>query len=87
MFYETVFAMLNGYWIFQVGMDKHAGPDTRLTYLTTGVLLQKLITGKNMHQYTHVILDEVVTIVAESILEGFNSVILLLWDSVLWDLK
>lgn len=60
MFYETVFvAMLNGYWIFQVGMDKVAGSDTRLTYCTTGVLLQKLITGKNMHQYTHVILDEV----------------------------
>lgn len=40
-------------------MDKRAGPDTRLLYCTTGVLLQKLIAMKNMHKYTHVILDEV----------------------------
>lgn len=50
---------LGGICGYQVGMDKVAGSDTRLTYCTTGVLLQKLITGKNMHQYTHVILDEV----------------------------
>ena len=49
----------NGYWLFQVGMDKCAGADTRLTYVTTGVLLQKLISAKHMNQYTHIILDEV----------------------------
>lgn len=34
-------------------------PRTRLTYCTTGVLLQKLIAAKNMDEYTHIILDEV----------------------------
>ena len=33
--------------------------DTRLLYCTTGVLLQKLISHKHMHHFTHVILDEV----------------------------
>jgi len=40
-------------------MDRVASEDTRLLYCTTGVLLQKLIADKNMHRYTHVILDEV----------------------------
>ncbi|XP_060080350.1 ATP-dependent RNA helicase TDRD9-like, partial [Ylistrum balloti] len=44
---------------YQVGMDKMTSEDTRLTYVTTGVLLQKLINTKNMLQFTHVILDEV----------------------------
>ncbi|XP_021341941.1 putative ATP-dependent RNA helicase TDRD9 [Mizuhopecten yessoensis] len=44
---------------YQVGMDKQTSEDTRLTYVTTGVLLQKLINTKNMLQFTHVILDEV----------------------------
>ncbi|XP_008211194.1 probable ATP-dependent RNA helicase spindle-E [Nasonia vitripennis] len=43
----------------QVGMYKRISEDTRLTYCTTGVLLRKLITAKNMLEYTHVILDEV----------------------------
>lgn len=44
---------------FQIGMVKRTGPDTRLTYCTTGVLLHKLIFEKNMNNFTHVILDEV----------------------------
>jgi ATP-dependent RNA helicase TDRD9 len=40
-------------------MDKTANEDTRLLYVTTGVLLRKLIKTKNMLQFTHVILDEV----------------------------
>lgn len=44
---------------YQIGMDRVASEDTRLLYCTTGVLLQKLIAAKNMHQFTHVILDEV----------------------------
>jgi hypothetical protein len=40
-------------------MDKAASEDTRLLYCTTGVLLKKLIAEKNMHKFTHVILDEV----------------------------
>ncbi|XP_064600454.1 ATP-dependent RNA helicase TDRD9-like isoform X1 [Liolophura sinensis] len=44
---------------YQVGLDKTAGEDTRLLYVTTGTLLRKLINAKTMTQFTHVILDEV----------------------------
>ena len=44
---------------YHVGLDKKTSEDTRITYMTTGVLLRQLIKAKNMHQYTHVILDEV----------------------------
>ena len=45
----------------QIGLDKQASEDTRLLYCTTGVLKEKFIGKKNMHEYTHVILDEVRT--------------------------
>ncbi|KAL8608263.1 hypothetical protein ACOMHN_042130 [Nucella lapillus] len=44
---------------YQIGMDLKASEDTRLLYCTTGVLREKLMSKKNMHQFTHVILDEV----------------------------
>ena len=44
---------------YQIGMDKMVSDDTRLTFMTTGVLLEKLVNMKNMNQFTHVILDEV----------------------------
>ncbi|XP_038074406.1 ATP-dependent RNA helicase TDRD9-like [Patiria miniata] len=44
---------------YQVGMDRCTSDDTRLTFVTTGVLLQKLINGRTMNKYTHIILDEV----------------------------
>jgi ATP-dependent RNA helicase TDRD9 len=44
---------------FQVGLNNKTSHDTRLTFCTTGVLLQKFIGKKNMNDYTHVILDEV----------------------------
>ena len=44
---------------YQVARDRCVSEDTRLSYVTTGVLLQKLIAVKNMNQYTHVIIDEV----------------------------
>lgn len=47
---------LVGYHIYN---DKVTSEDTRLTFVTTGVLLEKLIGMKNMNEYTHVILDEV----------------------------
>lgn len=40
-------------------MDKQASEDTRILFVTTGVLLRKLVSKKNMLEYTHVILDEV----------------------------
>lgn len=33
--------------------------ETRILYCTTGILLQKLVAGKNMIPYTHIFLDEV----------------------------
>jgi len=44
---------------FQMGLIKNIGRDTRITYCTTGVLLNKLTNKKHMMDYTHVILDEV----------------------------
>ena len=44
---------------YQIGRDKCISEDTRLSYVTTDVLLNKLIQEKNMNQFTHVILDEV----------------------------
>ncbi len=44
---------------YQVGMDKRISEDTRLTYMTTGVLLQLLISRKSLGEWTHIIIDEV----------------------------
>ncbi|XP_043272288.1 probable ATP-dependent RNA helicase spindle-E [Venturia canescens] len=44
---------------YKVGMVNNTSLDTRLTYCTTGVLLHRLISMKNMLDYTHVIIDEV----------------------------
>jgi len=44
---------------YQIGMDRKMGELTRLLFVTTGVLLEKLVNQRNMNQYTHVILDEV----------------------------
>ena len=47
---------------YQVGRDKTVSDDTRISYVTTGVLLQKLITAKSLNEYTHIVLDEVLEI-------------------------
>lgn len=44
---------------YEIGLNKVCGADTRLTYCTTGVLLQKLVHRRSLHPYTHIILDEV----------------------------
>lgn len=44
---------------YQVGMDRRTSDDTRLTYMTTGVLLQLLIAKKSLGEWTHIIIDEV----------------------------
>ncbi|XP_058458626.1 probable ATP-dependent RNA helicase spindle-E [Malaya genurostris] len=44
---------------YKVGLKECLSADTRLLYVTTGVLLQSLITSKTMANYTHVILDEI----------------------------
>lgn len=44
---------------YQVGLDKQVSRDVILTYMTTGVLLQKLIQTKNLDIYSHIIIDEI----------------------------
>ena len=44
---------------YQIGMDKNVSESTRVTFVTTGVLLEKLVNMRNMNQFTHIILDEV----------------------------
>lgn len=45
---------------YQVGMEaKLDKKDTVLTFMTTGVLLQKLISLKSLKEFTHIIIDEV----------------------------
>ena len=50
---------LGGLVGYQVARDKQISDDTRISYVTTGVLLQKLISAKSLNEYTHIILDEV----------------------------
>ena len=45
---------------YQVGLDRaNKSPDTRLLYVTTGILKKIIIAQKNLNSYTHIILDEV----------------------------
>lgn len=44
---------------FQVGLQKVASEHTQLIYMTTGVLLWKLVLTKCLTEYTHIFVDEV----------------------------
>ncbi|KAM9786380.1 ATP-dependent RNA helicase TDRD9 [Syngnathus typhle] len=44
---------------YQVGLEKTATEHTRLLYVTTGVLLEKLVAAKTLTEYTHIFIDEV----------------------------
>ncbi|XP_042356788.1 ATP-dependent RNA helicase TDRD9 [Plectropomus leopardus] len=44
---------------YQVGLEKMATEHTRLIYMTTGVLLQKMVTAKCLTEYSHIFVDEV----------------------------
>ncbi|KAI5108364.1 ATP-dependent RNA helicase TDRD9 [Silurus meridionalis] len=44
---------------YQVGLEKMATEHTRLIYMTTGVLLQKLVSAKSLIEFTHIFIDEV----------------------------
>ncbi|CAA9993804.1 unnamed protein product, partial [Nesidiocoris tenuis] len=43
----------------QISLDKRTSSDTRITYCTAGVLLQKLITQRTLGEFSHIIIDEV----------------------------
>ncbi|XP_078418572.1 ATP-dependent RNA helicase TDRD9 isoform X1 [Cetorhinus maximus] len=44
---------------YQVGLEKEVGTDTQLTYMTTGVLLQKIVNARCLTEFTHIFIDEV----------------------------
>uniref|UniRef100_A0A8C9WQN2 ATP-dependent RNA helicase TDRD9 n=1 Tax=Scleropages formosus TaxID=113540 RepID=A0A8C9WQN2_SCLFO len=44
---------------YQVGLKKVATERTKLIYMTTGVLLQKLVGSKSLTEFTHIFIDEV----------------------------
>ncbi|GAB6026076.1 hypothetical protein CHUAL_012279 [Chamberlinius hualienensis] len=44
---------------YQIGLKSVTSENTRLTYVTTGVLLQKLVAKKSLSDYSHIIIDEV----------------------------
>lgn len=46
-------------FMFQIGLEKMATEHTRLMYMTTGVLLQKLVQAKCLTEYSHIFVDEV----------------------------
>ncbi|EPY78549.1 hypothetical protein CB1_001049004 [Camelus ferus] len=50
---------LGGLVGYQVGLEKVATEDTKLVYVTTGVLLQKVVGAKSLMEFTHVFIDEV----------------------------
>ncbi|KAM5274365.1 ATP-dependent RNA helicase TDRD9 [Ctenodactylus gundi] len=50
---------LGGLVGYQVGLEKTATEDTRLIYMTTGVLLQKIVSAKSLTEFTHIFIDEV----------------------------
>uniref|UniRef100_A0A3Q1LTL4 ATP-dependent RNA helicase TDRD9 n=1 Tax=Bos taurus TaxID=9913 RepID=A0A3Q1LTL4_BOVIN len=51
--------VLGGLVGYQVGLEKIATEDTKLIYMTTGVLLQKIVSAKSLVEFTHVFIDEV----------------------------
>ncbi|KAG4067051.1 hypothetical protein HA402_000042 [Bradysia odoriphaga] len=44
---------------YQIGLSVKTNADTRITFCTTGVLLEKLVACRTLSNYTHIILDEV----------------------------
>uniref|UniRef100_A0A3Q2P5S3 ATP-dependent RNA helicase TDRD9 n=1 Tax=Fundulus heteroclitus TaxID=8078 RepID=A0A3Q2P5S3_FUNHE len=44
---------------YQIGLERMATEHTRLIYMTTGVLLQKLVLAKSLTEYSHIFVDEV----------------------------
>uniref|UniRef100_A0A3B3BJJ2 ATP-dependent RNA helicase TDRD9 n=1 Tax=Oryzias melastigma TaxID=30732 RepID=A0A3B3BJJ2_ORYME len=44
---------------YQVGLEKKASDQTQLIYVTTGVLLQKLVSAKCLTEFSHIFVDEV----------------------------
>ncbi|NXT83202.1 TDRD9 helicase, partial [Zapornia atra] len=50
---------LGGFVGYQVSLENVSTKDTRLLYMTTGVLLQKIVSAKSLSEFTHIFIDEV----------------------------
>ncbi|NXG46955.1 TDRD9 helicase, partial [Psilopogon haemacephalus] len=50
---------LGGFIGYQVGLENVSTKDTRLLYMTTGVLLQKIVFARSLAEFTHIFIDEV----------------------------
>uniref|UniRef100_A0A8B9C312 ATP-dependent RNA helicase TDRD9 n=1 Tax=Anser brachyrhynchus TaxID=132585 RepID=A0A8B9C312_9AVES len=50
---------LGGFVGYQVGLEKVATKETRLLYMTAGILLQKAVYAKSLTEFTHIFIDEV----------------------------
>ncbi|KFV11031.1 Putative ATP-dependent RNA helicase TDRD9, partial [Tauraco erythrolophus] len=44
---------------YQVSLENISSKETRLLYMTTGVLLQKAVCAKSLDEFTHIFIDEV----------------------------
>ncbi|NXI95215.1 TDRD9 helicase, partial [Psophia crepitans] len=50
---------LGGFVGYQVSLENVSTKETRLLYMTTGVLLQKVVCAKSLTEFTHIFIDEV----------------------------
>ncbi|XP_015487368.1 ATP-dependent RNA helicase TDRD9 isoform X2 [Parus major] len=50
---------LGGFVGYQLSLENVWTKETRLLYMTTGVLLQKIVSAKSLTQFTHIFIDEV----------------------------
>ncbi|NXL38850.1 TDRD9 helicase, partial [Glaucidium brasilianum] len=50
---------LGGFVGYQVSLKNVSTKETRLLYLTTGVLLEKIVGNKSLTEFTHIFIDEV----------------------------
>ncbi|XP_050191582.1 ATP-dependent RNA helicase TDRD9 [Myiozetetes cayanensis] len=50
---------LGGFVGYQLSLENISTKETRLLYMTTGVLLQKVVSAKSLTEFTHIFIDEV----------------------------
>ncbi|KAM9557005.1 ATP-dependent RNA helicase TDRD9 isoform 1-T1 [Guaruba guarouba] len=50
---------LGGFVGYQVSLENISTKETRLLYMTTGILLQKVVSAKSLAEFTHIFIDEV----------------------------
>ncbi|NXK11447.1 TDRD9 helicase, partial [Herpetotheres cachinnans] len=50
---------LGGLVGYQVSLENNSTKETRLLYMTTGVLLEKIVCAKSLAEFTHIFIDEV----------------------------